>query len=253
MGGGKESSFIHGFHGSNIPSLVLRAEPISREVTFYRYLLLKNNFPARIDCECFSLFFFTLYCLFYISLSGQDFEHMCLGFLWNFPENVCSLCPYSTKTSDPHRLALLLPRGHFPGCGSGSDPGETFHLHLAVLLATAGSVASQKAIEGAAYFNELPSGGTLAAPGISYTVGWRASCILCGGQEGRSQLHTRWLAANGKYPSLLCSRCGSPVSWSSCSLRPVTPGLPDVPVSPLFWESQTMPGGIERRQEKAPK
>lgn len=56
VGGGMEGSFIPRFHGSTVRSSVLGAELISREVTFYRYLLLENTFPARTDCERLSLF-----------------------------------------------------------------------------------------------------------------------------------------------------------------------------------------------------
>lgn len=90
VGGEKESSFIHRFHGSSIPSLVLREELVSREVTFYRYLLPKNNFPARIDCECFSLFsLLTVY--FTFRLPGKILhKHVWISY-GIFPENVCSL------------------------------------------------------------------------------------------------------------------------------------------------------------------
>lgn len=62
------------------------------------------------------------------------------------------VCPDSVKTSGPHRLELLLPRGHFKAVAPVVIR-ETFHLHLAVLLATAGSVASQKAIQGGSLFH----------------------------------------------------------------------------------------------------
>lgn len=99
----------------------------------------------------------------------------------------------------------------------------------------------------------MPCGGTLAAPGFLLHCGLEGQLYSVWWVGGKgSQLHTRWLAANGKYPSLLRSRCGSPVSWSSCSLRPMITGLPDAPVSPLFWENQTSPGwggGIEKTRK----
>lgn len=88
---------------------------------------------------------------------------------------------------------------------------------------------------------------------VSHNVGWTASCILCGGREGRRAS---------------CALCGSrpmggvqpPVhlagqaclSWSAGSLRPVITGLPDAPLSPLFGKTRPVQGDREEtRKNKA--
>lgn len=150
------------------------------------------------------------------------------------------------KTSNPDSLELPLPREHFR-LRLPLGPKEPFLLHLAILLATAGSAASQKAIQGAAHFNEVLCGGTLAAPTLQ-RPGQLYSLWRVGGKA--SQLHTLWPAANGKRPSLLCLWLWqSWLSWSSCSPRPVITGLLEAPVRPLFWEDQTVQGDGEKTRK----
>lgn len=71
VGGKNGSSAMHCFHGSSRRSLALSEElNFKGGNSFNRYLLLKNNFPARIYCECISLFLlFNVY--FTLNLPGK--------------------------------------------------------------------------------------------------------------------------------------------------------------------------------------
>ena len=175
-----------------------------------------------------------------MKLAREDPEQAGLDFLWNFPETMCG------KSSNPDSLELPLPREQFR-LRLPLGPKEPFLLHLAVLLATAGPAASQKAIQGAAHFSEMLCGGALAAPTLQRR-GQLHSLWRVGGKA--SQLHTLWPAANGKRPSLLClSLWQSCLSWSSCSPRPVITGLLEAPVRPLFWEDHSVQGDGEKTRK----
>lgn len=131
---------------------------------------------------------------------------------------------------------------------------EQFHLHVVMQLAAVSTVVKSEAILGAAYFSEM-LWGTLAALFFlfSCTVGWKASCILCSGWEGR-QSRCRFCGWRPMYSCLLCFAVAAGLSWRACSPRPILTGLPDDPFGPLFgllcgggvgWGR-----GIERTQEK---
>ena len=121
-----------------------------------------------------------------MKLARQDPEQASLDFLWNFPETVCG---------SPVTLAA---RSHVTqGARQAAAPTGTkgpLPLHLAGLLATAGSVASQKAVPGAAHLNDMLCGGTAAAP-----ARWAAGPAVCsagGGWEGEPAAH---LVASGQW------------------------------------------------------
>lgn len=69
-----------------------------------------------------------------------------------FFETVCNLCPDSGKTSNPDRLdRAAVAQGAFLAVPPIVTKRASY-LHLAILLVTAGSVASQEVIQGAAWF-----------------------------------------------------------------------------------------------------
>lgn len=152
----------------------------SGEATLYRYLVLKNNFPARKYCECTSLFLlFNVY--FTLNLPGKILNKqiwISSRIFWD------RMCPDSGKTSNPERLELL-PPGSISGCGSHCDQKSQLfasgyligHSRLGGKSRgdSGGSLVSVKCSVGAFWLLHH----------FSYTVGWRASCILCGGREGK--------------------------------------------------------------------
>lgn len=161
------------------------------------------------------------------------------GLLWNFPETVCRSPVTLAARSHVTRGAL---QAAAPTGTKGPLP-----LHLAGLLATAGSVASQKAIPGAGISMPCSVGALRlllpAGPqGQLYSLRW------AGGKA--SQLHTPWPAASGGRPGLPRPPL-SCLSWSSGSLRPMITGLLEAPIRPLFWDDQTVQrGGEETSKNK---
>ena len=107
-----------------------------------------------------------------MKLARQDPERASLDFLWNFPETMCG-----SPVNLAARSHVTQPQAAAPAGTKGPLP-----LHPAGLLATAGSVASQKAIPGAAHLNDMLCGGTAAAP-----ARWAAGPAVfsaVGGREG---------------------------------------------------------------------
>lgn len=146
---------------------------ISKEVTFYRYLLLKNNFLAKVHCEHISLFLiaicFPLILLGKILKTDQDFHGIFL--------RPCVMSVLSIETSTG--WSCCHPEGT-SGYGSHSDP-RAIPLYLVMLLAAGSTVVNSKMILGE-HFSMRCLGAALAFP-FSWTVGWKASCILCSGWE----------------------------------------------------------------------
>lgn len=117
-------------------------------------------------------------------------------------------------------------------------------------LAAASTVVKSEAILGAAYFSETLWCILAALPFLfSCTVGWKASCILCGGWKGKQSS----CSFSGWRPMevycLLCLAVAAGLSWGACSLRRIVTGLLDDPVGPLFRETG-LQWGIEKTQEK---
>lgn len=172
----------------------------------YRYLLLKNNSPARIYCECISLsLLFNVY--FTLNLPGRVLNKQ-IWISYGIFLSLYVICGLTVGRPVTDRLELLLPREHFKLWLPLwlKEPSVSGH-HIGHSRLSGKS----RGYSGGSIFQWHALWGQSGSSTISLTVwaGGPAVFSVVGGSES-SQLRSLRLAANGRYPAACASRCGSP-------------------------------------------
>lgn len=173
-------------------------------------MLLKNDFPARIYCECVSLFLlFNVY--FTPKLPGKILNKQ-VGIAYGiFPR------PYAVSVLIAGRPVTLTARGAVTRSILGCDSHCDLQSHFIYIRPSYGPQQAQRQVKrrfkGQLISMKCSVGALRLLHHFSCTVGWRASCILCGGWEGkRTSCTPCGQRPMESVPASCASRRGSPAS-----------------------------------------